>query len=741
VLGLTLIVDRFASRQGPRRALVCAAALLTLLLAPASASAMRAMTWNIAGGPSNDATGPRAQAGVSFDLNRVRTVIATYAPDVLALQESCTWEANSIAASLGYNVSSEPAVRGLEDPRPGAGGTCDFGNAVLTKSSLPVSGEFRTDLLNPSECKGGGLLLGIAECRTDMGVLASIGGAPIRATSAHVGSSTENYQGEGNQTTQIATIVDDAKRQESSALMMGDYNFPPQYLRLAPKMQDLGYTDAGGSTPGEACDPADNCFLTSPSGGAFGAPFLKGDYIYYRGYTPIAGGYRGTGTATVRGVQASDHLPLIADLQPNLPIVTLNSPAERSATAELSPVLKGFVAGAPGATVTVSLYSGATATGTPLQTSTVTPGADGGWSVPVNSVLLGEGTYTARAQISADVYSSTNTFVVDRSAPTTQITDPQAMTDAKPTFSLASSEPDSWPYESGPHYECALDEGAWQTCDNPARFSGVPDGPHTFRARSIDAAGNVDLLGASTSFTVDATIPTTAITTPAPGLLATGAFIAFQSSEAASHFHCQFDSGPITTCSSPKVIPNLKPGPHAFNVRASDSVGNIDPRGATIRWQTAPVLKTLTFSPTAFIPVAPKRKGGGTVASYSFSGRARLQLLFEQAGTGLLGSAQQCLYASRSQVSEAKNSGAPETCVRWVRRGTTTTAYGDTTAKKIKLTGRLLGVVLPAGRYRVTATPVDSANRKGRPRTRLFTVKPVPKPKPKPKPKKKKSRG
>jgi endonuclease/exonuclease/phosphatase family metal-dependent hydrolase len=720
-------VARFAPSPG-RGALIVAAAFLTLLLAPAGAQAVRAMTWNIAGGPSNEATGPRANVGVPFDLARVRTVVATYSPDVLALQEACTWQVDAIASALGYAARSEPAVRGLADPRPGAGGNCDYGNAVLYRSDRPGLGGFRTDLLDPRDCKGGGLLLGVAECRTDAGVLAAIGGAWIRATSAHIGSSDENYTGAGNQSSQVATIVEDAARQESTALMMGDYNIPPRHVRLAPRMSALGYTDAGGSTPGQECDPAAGCSLTSPSGGAFGSPFLKGDYIYFRGYTLRPGGMHQTGSATVGGVPASDHLPLVADLDPKLPMVTLESPAERSATADLLPELRGAVAGGDGSPVTVSLYAGSTASGTPLQSTSVTPGPDGSWATPVTAVL-GDGVYTARAELAPGVYSSTNTFAIDRSPPSTRVVDPQPLTGAKPTFRLASSEPDSWPFEPGPRYECALDGGGWSACNNPARFTGVPDGVHTFRFRSIDAAGNVDLVGDSTQSLVDGTLPKTTVTTPAPGLLATGAYFAFESSEPGSNFRCQFDSGPIQACSSPRVIPALKPGRHAFNVRAEDAAGNLDPLGVTVRWDTAPVLRSLVLRPAAFVPVAPGRKGGGTYVSYAFSGRARLRLLFEQAATGLRAADQSCVAASARRLAAAEQDGAP-TCLRWVARGTTTTLYGDTAVTRMRLTGRLLGKPLPPGRYRVTAFPIDAGRRVGRVRTRRFTVRAIPKPKP-----------
>jgi hypothetical protein len=63
------------------------------------------------------------------------------------------------------------------------------------------------------------------------------------------------------------------------------------------------------------------------------------------------------------------------------------------------------------------------------------------------------------------------------------------------SFTLASSE-------SGSHFECRVDAAAFAACANPARYSRLTTGTHMFRARAIDAAGNVDPTPASRAFTV-----------------------------------------------------------------------------------------------------------------------------------------------------------------------------------------------------------------------------------------------
>ena len=110
----------------------------------------------------------------------------------------------------------------------------------------------------------------------------------------------------------------------------------------------------------------------------------------------------------------------------------------------------------------------------------------------------------------ADPASATRTFTVDTTPPETIISaGPTGTTsDSSPTFEFSSTEP-------GAKFQCRLDEGAWVPCSSPHTLPGLPAGSHTFRVRSIDAAGNVDASPASTldpnaalrSFTIGAGVP------------------------------------------------------------------------------------------------------------------------------------------------------------------------------------------------------------------------------------------
>ena len=64
------------------------------------------------------------------------------------------------------------------------------------------------------------------------------------------------------------------------------------------------------------------------------------------------------------------------------------------------------------------------------------------------------------------------------------------------------------------------------------------------------------------------------------------ATFAFTGSDAraVASFQCKLDSGSFETCTSPKTYSKLKKGKHAFEVRAVDAAGNVDPTPASRSW-------------------------------------------------------------------------------------------------------------------------------------------------------------
>ena len=57
------------------------------------------------------------------------------------------------------------------------------------------------------------------------------------------------------------------------------------------------------------------------------------------------------------------------------------------------------------------------------------------------------------------------------------------------------------------------------------------------------------------------------------------------SSEPGAKFECRLDRRPFEPCSSPQRVRRLKLGKHAFEARASDAAGNVDPTPALWRWR------------------------------------------------------------------------------------------------------------------------------------------------------------
>ena len=154
--------------------------------------------------------------------------------------------------------------------------------------------------------------------------------------------------------------------------------------------------------------PIQTLTATAGAGGAYSvrsAPLAEGTYTAQASQFDAAGN---------RGVSSANTFSY-DDVTP--PAITLTSPANGSSSGTTSPTFSGTAGTLPGdsSAVTVKVFSGSTATGTPVQTLTATRAADGAYSV--QSAALAAGTYTARAE-QADSggnvgLSSANTFTTN----------------------------------------------------------------------------------------------------------------------------------------------------------------------------------------------------------------------------------------------------------------------------------------------------------------------------------------
>ena len=225
------------------------------------------------------------------------------------------------------------------------------------------------------------------------------------------------------------------------------------------------------------------------------------------------------------------------------PAPTVTSPTADSTVNTTTPTLEGTAGTAAGddANVTVRVYSGSTATGTPVQTATVAAGAAGSWSIAADA--LADGTWTVQATqgdaagnlgTSAPVTFTIDTTPADISAPTVSVNAPTSgvtVTSSTPVISgsggTAAGDESQVSLAFYPSSEVVGDavqtiqstvgaDGSWS-----ATPAALADGTWTVQATQRDAAGNV---GTSTpvTFTVstapaDTTAPTVSITSPVAG--------------------------------------------------------------------------------------------------------------------------------------------------------------------------------------------------------------------------------
>jgi hypothetical protein len=168
-------------------------------------------------------------------------------------------------------------------------------------------------------------------------------------------------------------------------------------------------------------------------------------------------------------------------------------------------------------------------------------------------------------------------------------------------------------------FQCRLDStdpGDWSPCTSPKSYASLADGPHTFEVRSLNRPRNLDPTPAVAEFFVATEPPETTLTEAPSGTIGTSsASFSFASSEPGS-FECRLDStdpGDWDPCTSPKSYASLADGPHTFEVRALNEVGDIDstPASANFAIDTTAPETTLTEAPSGTI--------GTSSASFAFT--------------------------------------------------------------------------------------------------------------------------
>ncbi|GLF92879.1 endonuclease/exonuclease/phosphatase family protein [Streptomyces yaizuensis] len=232
----------------------------------------RVMTWNIC-----NPCGDEGNAGRAAE-------IATYAPQVIGMQEACVRDVEKIREylrnryGLVYHVEYGTVLRkrsrcGGMPWWPGA-----YGQAVL--SAAPM-----TDHVNVEYPDGG------SEDRGYMAVTTTVGGKPVRVFNTHLAHRHQADIRAG----QVGVLATEVARHDR-AIVLGDFNAVPDASEL-----DRIWALAADTDP--RCRPTSSgtCGITTDWQSKF-------DYIFLRGIAPLAHG--------VRDTSYSDHHLVHADLGP-----------------------------------------------------------------------------------------------------------------------------------------------------------------------------------------------------------------------------------------------------------------------------------------------------------------------------------------------------------------------------------------------------------------------------------------
>jgi hypothetical protein len=232
--------------------------------------------------------------------------------------------------------------------------------------------------------------------------------------------------------------------------------------------------------------------------------------FYFNGWLDEAAIYP---TALSAATVQAHYVKGTTDLVP--PCLTLTTPPNGSHTSDGNVTFSGTAGSAVGdsTTITVKLYAGPTADGTPNRILGAVRQWDNSYSV---STGVADGTWTAQAEQSntggVTGYTAANTFVVNTEGPPSP-----TITSAPPDPSNSASPSFEFSHEQGNvTFRCSLDGLPFADCTSPKSYAGLADGVHTFRVAAVDQNGNQGL-AAQWTWSVDTTPPAIDLTSPANG--------------------------------------------------------------------------------------------------------------------------------------------------------------------------------------------------------------------------------
>jgi hypothetical protein len=198
---------------------------------------------------------------------------------------------------------------------------------------------------------------------------------------------------------------------------------------------------------------------------------------------------------------------------------------------------------------------------------------------------LAEGSHTLEVRATdtlgnQDATPASRSWTVDTTPPDTSIDSGPSGTLATSGATFTFSSPDG-----AATFECRVNGGAFAACVSPKSYASLGDGSRTFEVRSVDAAGNPDPSPASRTWSIDTTAPQTTIDSGPSGPVAVAtAEFSFSASESSATLECQLDNGGWSSCVSPVSYSGLAEGSHTLEVRATDTLGNVEAPPASRSW-------------------------------------------------------------------------------------------------------------------------------------------------------------
>ena len=166
---------------------------------------------------------------------------------------------------------------------------------------------------------------------------------------------------------------------------------------------------------------------------------------------------------------------------------------------------------------------------------------------------------------------------------------------------------------------CRLDGGAWSACLGSMTYANLTDGPHMFEVQTRDLADGSVVALAARGWSVDTTYPTLTVSGGPSGSTAqTTAAFQVTIDQGGARRECRLDDAPWGSCTTREYYNDtqysaLADGPHRFEARARDGVGNVQPTPVVRTWTVD------TIQPTTSMDSGPQGATEDRSATFTFS--------------------------------------------------------------------------------------------------------------------------